>query len=459
MLKIPELSVPQLLAQACKKFPDRPAITDEHRTVTYTELYEEVQQLAQGLLTITSSSDVPVVGIEFENCIEFIVSFHAALAAGKVALPLTPSHREIQLAEQSPEVVLNHSTYHSILAKGHRKKARLPLVNTNDLAVLPYTSGTTALPKAVELTHHNLVANIHQFAALNVIPSPGNVYCCLPFSHIYGLTVLANTPLHVGAHIFAKPYQRETFAADHRAQKMHVTFIVPILAQHMIQHAADYPQLGTLICGASPLRTATAQQMLDTFGVRVLQGYGMTETSPVTHFVQRETSPLNGIGDPLPLTEQRIVDPETMLDAEIGELWVKGPQVMRGYMFGGNPCRDGWFRTGDIVSRAEDGSIVVVDRMKDLIKYHGNSISPAKLESIIAHCPGVVDCAVIRGYDQSGEEIPVAVVVGKATAAEIEAYVADRVPAHERLRQVRFVSEIPRTPSGKILKRQLEQQS
>jgi acyl-CoA synthetase (AMP-forming)/AMP-acid ligase II len=298
------------------------------------------------------------------------------------------------------------------------------------------------------------------------------VIAVLPFFHIYGISVILNGGLRGGATLVVLPrFEMETFLRaiqDHRATW---AYVVPPIALALAKHPAvddfDLSSLRHVFSGAAPLGADLARAVTRRLGCRMLQGYGMTETSPTTHINCGPAAERNpgSVGGLTPNTEARIVDPVTGQDLgpdQPGEIWVRGPQVMKGYL--GRPEAtaalidgDGWLHTGDIGSVDSDGHFYVVDRLKELIKYKGCPVAPAELEALLLTHPAVADAAVIPSPDAEAGEVPKAFVVTRATvtAEELMAYVAERVAPTKRVRRLDFIDQIPKSPSGKILRRVL----
>ena len=341
------------------------------------------------------------------------------------------------------------------------------------LAVLPYSSGTTGLPKGVMLTHHNLVANLCQIQECFAIEEDDVLVGVLPFFHIYGQTVIMNQGLRAGATIVTMPrFDLDQFLDLIQEHAVSRAYVVPPIALALAKHPAvdsrDLSSLRTIMSGAAPLGAELAEQVAERIGCKVIQGYGLTETSPVTHVIRPDGENRPGsIGTALPHTECRLVDPETgedVPDGERGELWIRGPQVMAGYL--NNPDAtaetiddDGWLHTGDIAVRDPDGFYAIVDRLKELIKFKGYQVPPAELEALLITHPEVADVAVIGVPDDEAGELPKAFVVpagDTVDAKALMAFVAERVAPQKRVRLVEVIDEIPKSPSGKILRRLLK---
>jgi acyl-CoA synthetase (AMP-forming)/AMP-acid ligase II len=342
-----------------------------------------------------------------------------------------------------------------------------------DIAAIPYSSGTTGLPKGVMLSHRNLVANMVQSEAVLGVTPDDVVIAVLPFFHCYGLCVIMNLGLLAGATLVTMPrFELEQFLDLLERHRVTRAYVVPPIALALAKHPAvegrDLSALRHVLCGAAPLGADLAEACARRIGCPVSQGYGMTEMSPVTHLVPPfgAVDKPGSIGPPVPGTECRLVDSETGQEAgpgEPGELWMRGPNVMCGYL--NNPeetsamvDEDGWLHSGDVAVVDEDGWFEIVDRVKELIKYKGFQVAPAELEAIIITHPQVADCAVIGVPDEEAGELPKAFVVpagGELDRDALIAFVTEQVAPHKRVRAVEIVEEIPKSPSGKILRRML----
>jgi len=351
----------------------------------------------------------------------------------------------------------------------------LPVVQINpreDLVALPYSSGTTGLPKGVMLTHYNLVSNLKQMEGLDYFDEIDTLICVLPLFHIYGLVVVLNMGLYAGATIVTMPrFELEAFLQAVQDYKVSLAHLVPPvvlqLSKNPIVDKYKLPTLKTIFSGAAPLGEDLTRACMQRLGCSIRQGYGMTETSPVTHSspAEPERVKFGSVGVPAPNTECKIVSLETgepLPPRQEGEVCVRGPQVMKGYLNRPDATAstidaDNWLHTGDIGYVDEDGHFFIVDRLKELIKYKGLQVPPAELEAVLLMHPAVADAAVIPYPDEEAGEVPKAIVVLK-TPTEPEAimeFVAERVAPHKRIRHIEFVSQIPKSPSGKILRRVL----
>jgi acyl-CoA synthetase (AMP-forming)/AMP-acid ligase II len=341
-----------------------------------------------------------------------------------------------------------------------------------DLAVLPYSTGTTGLPKGVMLTHHNLVANLCQFQGAWGTAEDEVVIAVLPFFHIYGQIVVMAFSLWQGATLVTMPrFDLERFLTILQDYRVTRAFLVPpivlALAKHPLVDRFDLSALRFINSGGAPLGAELEEACGRRLDCMVFQGYGLTETSPVltTHPPEQTKIRHGSVGLLLPNTDAKVVDVatgEALGRNQTGELCFRGPQVMRGYLHRPEETAqvldpDGWLRTGDIGHVDDDGYVFIVDRVKELIKYKGMQIAPAELEAVLVSHPAITDAAVVRVPDQEAGEVPKAFVVATAplSAQEVMAWVAERVAPHKKVRVVEFVDEIPKSLSGKILRRVL----
>jgi acyl-CoA synthetase (AMP-forming)/AMP-acid ligase II len=489
---------------------DRAALIDGStgRVLTYAQLAGSVRRAAAGLVGHGVAKG-DTVALCSPNSPEFAVAYYAALAAGAlvttvnplalvgdIALQLTHSGARwlittADLAQRSAgeaaaaagvretfvvgtAAAAGQATpFAALTGTGH--PGRLPAVDPDDNAVLLYSSGTTGLPKGVLLSHRNLVANLCQMRAVHRTGPDDVLLTALPLYHIFALQVTLSLGLAAGATAVTMPrFDLEGFCA--LVQKHGVTRaevvppIVLALARHPAVPGYDLSSLRLITSGAAPLGAALAAECARRLGCRIKQIYGMTELGG-THFVP-DTGGGNAesVGPLLPGVEARVVDPATGADArpgQPGEMLIRTPAAMRCYL--GNPEAtaatvddDGWLHTGDVVVADREGWFTVVDRVKELIKYKGHQAAPAVLEAILLAHPAVADAAVIGRPDEQAGEIPTAVIVLRqaavgtgTTGSELMAYVAARVAPHEKIRRVEFATEIPKSPSGKILRRLL----
>jgi acyl-CoA synthetase (AMP-forming)/AMP-acid ligase II len=399
--------------------------------------------------------------------------------------PLLPQAAEAARAVGIPDdrvIVLDgaegHPDLRSLLGEG-RTPPEVSIDPATHVAVLPYSSGTTGAPKGVMLSHRNLVANVHQCRPIIEIVPDDRVLAVLPFFHIYGMTVLLNLALRQRATLVTMPrFDLAEFLRIIQDQRCTFLFIAPPIAVALAKHPAvadyDLSSVHSVFSGAAPLDGETAETAGRRIGARFYQGYGMSELSPVSHAIPVGGGmPVSSVGVLIPGCEAKLVDPETGAELEEhgddgltapGEIWVRGPNVMLGYLNRPEATAetlddDGFLHTGDIGVHHVDGSFTIVDRLKELIKYHGYQIAPAELEALLLSHPKIQDAAVIGVRGDDGEEIPKAFVVAAPdsglSADEVMAFVAGEVAPHKKVRRVEFIEAVPKSASGKILRKDL----
>jgi 4-coumarate--CoA ligase len=496
---IPDEALTPYVLRHGLRTPDRPALVDgpTGRTLTFGELAQAVASFAGGLRA-RGFGHGDVLGIMAPNVPEYAVVFHGVATAGGTVTTINPLYTAEEVHHQlvdsgatvlvavgpcveTARVAAKDTAVEDIAVIGEGDAT--PVTDwfgaaleqqavdpADDVVVLPYSSGTTGLPKGVMLTHRNLVANIAQCEPMLGVGDDESALAFLPFFHIYGMQVLMNMMLFSGATVVTMPRfdleQALTLVQDRRITRLFaVPPVVLALAKHPLVEQFDLSSLRQVLSGAAPLGGELAVQAAARIGCDVVQGYGMTELSPVSHATRAGDFKPGTIGTLVPNTEARIVDPigDDVADGE-GELLIRGPLVMKGYL--GNEQAtaetidaDGWLHTGDVATLDADGHYSIVDRVKELIKYKGFQVPPAELEALIVTHPSVADVAVIGVADEEAGEIPKAFVVRRpdasVTAADIQEFVASHVASYKQVRLVEFVDEIPKSASGKILRRML----
>ena len=501
----------EVLKRTAARIPEKVAVIDGKNNYTYRQLDVYSDRFATALARLGVAKG-DRVGILAPNCVEFEIAFYGIIKAGAVASPINSAYREREIAYQINSAGAEVLVVHEQLLQGAesardatpRLKRLITIKATsedpdsfwglmenappappavaidpdNDLAALPYSSGTTGLNKGVMLTHFNLTSNLDQLLGLEddfAFKSDDIVLVHLPLFHIYGLHVLMNPTISVGGtQVLMGRFDMEEFLgllSRHRVTRL---FTVPPVGLGLTQYPGvdkfDLTSLKTGVFGAAPLSADLQQRIEQTVGCPIIQAYGMTETSPYTNsdFVDPELRQYGSVGPSVPDTEEKVVDLETgtneLPPGEIGELMIRGPQVMKGYFE--NPeataetlTEDGWIRTGDIVRMNEEGYVWILDRKKELIKYGGFQVPPAELEGLLLEHPAVADAAVIGIPDVDSGEVPKAFVVKKQgeepSGAEIMDFVAGKVATFKRIKVVEFIDAIPKNPSGKILRRVL----
>ncbi|MGW6919457.1 AMP-binding protein [Kitasatospora sp. NPDC054939] len=508
-----DLPIHEAVLGDAERHGDRPALIDgvTGETVSHAGLAAAVRRVAAGLAEAGVRRG-DVLALFSPNTIAYPMAFYGATAAGATVTTVsslcTAGELAAQLGDSGARWIVTVSPFLPVAreaagklaaegrpiteivvldgAEGHRSLADLlastgpeprPAIDPGeDIAVLPYSSGTTGLPKGVMLTHRSIATNLAQTDALYRPAVGERVLAVLPFFHIYGLAALLNQPLRCGATVVVLPrFDLEQFCRTIEEQRVQALIVAPpialALAKHPVVDRYDLSSVEYLLCAAAPLRTELADACAARLGLpRLLQGYGMTELSPVCHVVSpQDADPSPGsVGRMVPSTELRVAALDgsgtDLGPGESGELLVRGPQVMKGYF--GRPSEtaatvdaEGWLHTGDIGYVDERGYLFVVDRVKELIKYKGYQVAPAELEALLLTHPGVADAAVIGVPDPDGTELPKAFVVPAPGAAltepEVLAFVAERVAPYKKVRVVEFLDAVPKSAAGKILRREL----
>ncbi len=502
-LTYPEIPIFEDLRRSAASHPEKVAIlVPDGPRVTFGELDAWSDRIAAGLHR-RGVGVGDVVAVSLGNVPEFAVTYYGVLKAGAILSPVNPLFKADEVAARvldcgarvwilSSEaaaatlqevraraadlreaIVIGSPAWEDLLkSPGEPPAARIR--PRQDVAVLPYSSGTTGMPKGVMLTHFNIASNVRQSIVARNLLDDDILLNHLPLYHIYGMTVLMAMPVARGLTTILMPRFDPGLVLAHFARYRPTRYYtvppaVLALARHPAIAQADCRSLRTMTAAAAPLPLPLAEEFEAKTGVPVRMGFGLTETSPTTH-VQPDEAPRPGTcGTPISDTEQRIVDTETgreLPPGQAGEILIRGPQVMKG--FWRHPeattetLRDGWLHTGDIGFVDAEGYLTVVDRKKDMIKYKAYPVAPFELEETLMKHPAVADCAVVGAPDADGFEVPKAYVVPRAGsgagAEELMAFVADRVAPYKKVRQLEFVREIPRSPSGKILRRVLKEQ-
>jgi acyl-CoA synthetase (AMP-forming)/AMP-acid ligase II len=511
---IPDVTITDYVLRHAVRLGDKPALIDgpSGRTLTYRQLADAVRRTAAGLAR-RGFRKGDVFAIYCPNLPEYAVVFFGVALAGGINTTVNPLYTADELAKQLDDSGARFLvTVPPFLDKAKEAAARsrveevfvfgaaegaspfadllqsgdapphVAITPAEDLVVLPYSSGTTGLPKGVMLTHRNLVANLRQCEGMQNFEAFGEsdvTVAVLPFFHIYGMVVILMLGLAGGGTILSLPrFDMMEFLGAVQKYRVTVLPLVPPIVLGLVKHPAvaqfDLSSVRLIFSGAAPLGEEMARALGDKLGCPVVQGYGMTEASPVTHLSPTRNSPLKpgSAGKIVPSTEVKIVEVGSGSDAELpvgkeGELWIRGPQIMKGYLNRPEETaesldRDGWYHTGDVGYVDEDGYFFIVDRTKELIKYKGMQVAPAELEALLLTHPAILDAAVVRRADEEAGEVPKAYVVrkpddaSKATTGEaIMGWVAQRVAPHKRIRHLEFIDQIPKSASGKILRRVL----
>ena len=499
------------LRQAAKEYPKKVAvITPEAGGKEYS--YQWLEENSSALAASLAGMGVEPqdrIALWMKNSLEYILSFYGILKAGGVVVPISTHYGEREVLHQlketevkgmitsdnlyaqvgnlitevqglrfivlegEGETPLGTIPFSSLLAGSHRLDRSIGIDPKERIAVLPFSSGTTGLPKGVMLTHFNLLSDLYQVVQVHEISETDVMINQLPFFHIYGMTVLMGTSIMAGAtQVLASRFRPiDEFLSLFETYRPTLFFTVPLIVQEFCHHpkvlTMDWSHLRYVNAGGAILSPEVQERFTQITGVPVMVGYGLTESSPTTHITPIRKIKVGSIGVPLSLTEDRIVDPETgteLRPREIGELWVRGPQVMKGYY--NNPeataqtVINGWLRTGDLAWKDEEGYVFIVDRLKEVIKCKGFQVPPAEIENVLVSHPDIKDAAVIGEPHPEYGEVPVAYVVlqDKASLSHeaIIKYAAQGLAKYKRLARVVFTETIPRSASGKVLRRLLK---
>jgi len=513
-LNYPRIPYGDMLSHAATYYPENVSVVFRDLSMTARELDGLTNSFANALrgLGIQQGEKVCVL---MTNRPEYVVSFYAIARLGAIISPMNPSYKEREISyqlENSEAVAIvvqnellpmveavrhEHPNLRLVISVGagdppttgavltfrdlvRQYPATTPdpvKIDWDDLLALPYSSGTTGLPKGVMLSHKNLVCNNLQMIASSRMTERDTSMLFLPFYHIYG-TMLMGAAIYTGATMVImerfEPVECCRLVKKHKVSLFYAVPPVLIMLTNWPElKNQDFSSVRHVMSGAAPLAPEVGRRFQQITGVQVIQGYGLTEASPLTHInpvYDESLNILETIGLPVHDTEQKIVDIETgekeMPLGEVGEIIVRGPQIMQGYWKAPEAnavtIRDGWLYTGDIGAMDELGYIVILDRKKEMIKYKGFGIAPAELEALLFEHPAIADVAVIGKPDDEAGEIPKAYVVLKAgqqiSQDELITFANGKLAGYKNIREVEFIDAIPKTASGKILRRVLKAQ-
>ncbi len=510
---VPLETVHSIVATAAERRPDGVAAIDAEsgRSITYRELDAAARRSATGFAA-RGVTPGDVVAIVAPNSLEWLVAALGVMSAGGIVTGANPGYTVGELVHQLTDsgarsVITTSALLDTVMSSvreapcledvivfgdaTERDGDRIPVVSFTDLldhdavpvsldvgldelCALPYSSGTTGRSKGVQLTHRTLVSNITQVASLAPFGEGDRVLAFLPMFHIFGFSVVSLCALSKGATLVVVPgFDPKTFLAAIQDHRVATAFVVPpianFLASHPLVDEFDLSALETVGCGAAPLGSATEDRLATRLVCSVAQGYGMTESSGVISYPDFNEEVRSGSsGRLLPNTQAMIIDPATGKSLGVGatgEIWFRGPQAFTGYLnnpeaTAGTINADGWTLTGDLGHFDADGFLFITDRLKELIKVKGFQVAPAELEALLFTHPDVGDVAVIGRADERLGEVPVAYIVPRSDDVDVEAigdWVADRVSDYKRLGAIVVTDEIPKNPSGKILRRVLRE--
>jgi len=531
-LDYPEVPLFTFLDESAEKYPDAVATIFQNKRVTYRELKDAVDRFATALQKMGVARR-DKVALFLPNIPQFVISYYGALKAGAIVVPISPLYKEREVAHQIHDsgaktlVVLDvlypavenvegdlgldrtivtgikdymptlKGVLGSLLGKvptykvemGENMHQFMDLIKEyppspeaveidakEDLALLQYTGGTTGVPKGAMLTHYNLVSNALMCNAWLKAQEGEEVQInVIPLYHIYGMTVTMNNAIaSAGSMVLFPRFDAKEVLTGIQKYKATVFGGVPALYTALINQpdisSFDLSSIKFCISGASPLPPEIQKKFMELTGGVLVEGYGLTEASPVTHAnpldPTLETVKIGSIGFAWPDTEAGIMDKETgelLPFGDVGELVIKGPQVMKGYWNmpedTADVLKNGWLYTGDIARMDEEGYFFIVDREKDLIKFRGYSVYPREIEDVLYEHPAVKVAAVVGRPDDVSGEIPKAFLVLKdgaeATEEEMIEFVRERIAPYKRIREVEFRDELPTTMVGKVIKKDL----
>jgi long-chain acyl-CoA synthetase len=457
------------LVTTAKTFPQRPAVRLDDTLWTYAQLDEKSAEVA-GFLRARGIEPGDRVALQLPNLIQFPAIYYGILRIGAVVVPMNPllKEREVDyyMSDSGAKLLIDTAAV-SDPATSPFGTADFGVTDRSedDTAVILYTSGTTGRPKGAELTHANLARN----AEVNVrtllhLNENDVVMGCLPLFHSFGQTAGMNSAVSVGASLTLIP-RFDAGKALEVIQRDKVTIFMGVptmyagLLHHPARDGADMSSLRLCVSGGASLPVELLRGFEAAFGAKILEGYGLSETSPISSFNHPDRDRKAGsIGTPIEGVEMKLVN---VADNGVGEIAIRGHNIMKGYW--NNPTAtteaipDGWFRSGDLAKQDDDGYFYIVDRAKDLIIRGGMNVYPREVEEVLYEHPAVAEAAVVGlPHEQLGEEVGAAVALKPgmtATPEELSAFVRERIAAYKYPRRVWLVDELPKTATGKILRR------
>ncbi|KAK7329808.1 hypothetical protein VNO77_23988 [Canavalia gladiata] len=520
--KLPDIYIPTHLPlhtycfENLSQFKDRPCLINgtTGQTFTYAVVELTARKVAAGLNKLGIEQG-DVVLLLLQNCPQFIFAFLGASYRGAAVTPANPFYTPAEVAKQAKasntKLIITQASYvdkvkafasendvrvmcidsapegylhFSELTEADEREIPAVKISPDDVVALPYSSGTTGLPKGVMLTHQGLVTSVAQ----QVDGENPNLYfrsedvvvCVLPLFHIYSLSSVLLCGLRVGAAILImQKFEIVTLLELVQKHKVSVAPFVPpiVLAIAKSPHVElyDMSSIRMIMSGAAPMRKELEDSVRAKLPNATLgQGYGMTEAGPVLSmclaFAKEPLQVKSGAcGTVVRNAEMKIVDPQTGASLprnQAGEICIRGTQIMKGYLNNQEATertidKGGWLHTGDIGYIDDDDELFIVDRLKELIKYKGFQVAPAELEAMLIAHPNISDAAVVPMKDEAAGEVPVAFVVrsngSKISEDEIKQYISKQVVFYKRINRVFFVGSIPKAPSGKILRKDLRE--
>ena len=503
-IDLPETDLTSVVFGRIDEVGEKPALIEgtTGRTLTYNQLREQTNKFSAGL-NERGFKKGDVMAIFIPNMPEYAVIFLGVAAVGGINTTVNSLYSTADLVHQFndsgakflitiPEfldralpaasqcgieeiIVLGEAegtTPFTALLDNDGNAPEVDIDPRNDLVALPYSSGTTGLSKGVMLTHENLIANMVLACEMNTILPEDRLIGVLPFFHIYGMVLILNLAVYLGLTLVTMSrFDLEQFLELVQKYKITSLNLVPplvlALAKHPVVDNYDLSSVRIIGSGAAPLGQELEIACAKRLGCEIYQGYGLTEVAGACHVNKSPVPPekQGSVGVVLPNTFSKIIDSETGKELgqnERGEVLVKGPHIMVGYLNNEEATKgcideDGWFHTGDVGYADEDEYFYIVDRLKELIKYKAYQVAPAELEALLVSHPAIADAAVIPSPDEEAGEVPKAFVVlkGDVSPEDILRFIAEQVAPHKKIRRLEIVNEIPKSASGKILRRLL----
>ncbi|MGG3564054.1 long-chain-fatty-acid--CoA ligase [Neobacillus rhizosphaerae] len=495
------LNLNENLKNSAERYPSNIAYTFLYQSTTYADLDNEVDCVAAGLSSIGIRKG-DKVALLLGNCPEFVTAYYGILRAGAVVVPINPTYTSAEisyiLSNSHAKAVITDSPLESTISPlkeqlEHLKmviytesiKSELswevlfqetndifvgPSIHEDDLAVILYTSGTTGKPKGAMLSHRNMASNVESLSKLTEFTEGDRMITVLPMFHVFSMSVCINLPIACGATIVIVPkFSPAEVIKTIRREKATLFAGVPTMFSFMLQlpetTAADLSSIRACFSGGASIPVELLHRFEEKYNVQIIEGYGLSETAPVTAFNPlRGTRKPGSVGIDIPDVKNKVVDPDGMEvpRGEVGELIVKGPNVMMGYL--GMPeatfsaLKDGWFYTGDLARMDEEGYIYIVDRKKDMILVGGYNVYPREVEEVLYQHPAIVEAAVIGITDtEYGESVKAFVVSNDEclTIDDILHFCQDKLAKYKLPKLVEFMKELPKNSTGKILRRAL----
>ncbi|MED4750430.1 long-chain-fatty-acid--CoA ligase [Brevibacillus choshinensis] len=489
------------LKRSAHNFPDRPAYVFQGESTTYAELDQQVEFLAASLAK-RGIGKGDAVALLVDNRPHFVSAYYAILRVGAAVVPMNPIYtpREIGyiLSNSKAKAVIALSALEPVLSELQDQLSDLELLiyteaagdaltvdqliqeqeteydeperDENDLAVILYTSGTTGQPKGAMLSHKNMDSNAEAMGILFELEPDDRMVAVLPMFHVFCMTVCLNGPIRSGATILiVQRFHPVEVVNVLRDQKASCFAGVPTMYNYMLQlptaTRADFATIRVCCSGGASMPVELLHKFEEKYGVKIMEGYGLSEAAPATAFNPiRGTRKPGSVGIDLPGVINKVIDPEgnEVSRGEVGELVVFGPNVMLGYL--GLPeetnaaLRNGWLHTGDLARMDEEGYVYIVDRKKDMILVDGYNVYPREVEEVLYQHPAIIEAAVIGIPDEVHGEAVKAFVALKEIAVsqeDIVAFCTDKLAKYKIPRQVEFVAELPKNSTGKILRRSL----